>query len=129
VLPRFWLNYNESIAGPGWRSHQGSPSPARQTHSRGSRRSVAREDSVEVLAGADAELGEDLAQVVLDRLAADEQLGGDLLVGCPVACRLATNSIASSQAAPRDPAGLAGLAGSRGPWAVCGRLRAREKSD
>src|SRR5262245_28511286 len=34
---------------------------------------------------ADLELGEDLVQVVLDRLAADEQLGGDLLVGRPVA--------------------------------------------
>src|SRR5262249_3014393 len=36
---------------------------------------------LELPAGADFELGEDLAQVVLDGARADEQLGGDLRVG------------------------------------------------
>ena len=42
------------------------------------------QDPVELAAGADAELGEDLAQVVLDRARADEQPGADLRVGQPV---------------------------------------------
>jgi hypothetical protein len=37
-----------------------------------------------VPAGSDAELQEDLVQVVLDRLAADEQLVCNLLIGCRV---------------------------------------------
>jgi hypothetical protein len=41
---------------------------------------VAGQDAVELAAGADAELGEDLAQVVLDRTGADEQPGADLRV-------------------------------------------------
>jgi hypothetical protein len=36
---------------------------------------------VELAAGGDAELGEDLAQVVLDGVGADEQPGADLGVG------------------------------------------------
>jgi hypothetical protein len=40
---------------------------------------------VELTAGADAELGEDLAQVVLDGVGADEQPGADLRVGQAVA--------------------------------------------
>src|SRR5215468_9909565 len=40
--------------------------------------------SVEVFAGGDAELGEHVAQVPLDGAGADEQLGGDLLVGASV---------------------------------------------
>src|SRR5260221_13870492 len=45
---------------------------------------VAGQDAVELAAGADAELGEDLAQVVLDRARADEQPGADLRVGQPL---------------------------------------------
>src|SRR5689334_22655978 len=41
--------------------------------------------SMELQAGADLELGEDLAQVVLDGARADEQPGGDLRVRQPVA--------------------------------------------
>src|ERR1700733_12453952 len=48
-------------------------------------RSSRGEDVVELLAGADPELGEHLVQVVLDGLAADEQLSRDVLVGSPVA--------------------------------------------
>jgi hypothetical protein len=40
---------------------------------------------VELAAGGDGELGEDLAQVVLDRARADEQPGADLRVGQTVA--------------------------------------------
>ena len=40
--------------------------------------------SAEVLAGGDAQFGEHVAQVPLDGMGADEQLGGDLLVGVPV---------------------------------------------
>src|SRR5689334_12869893 len=40
--------------------------------------------SAEAFAGGDAELGEHVAQVPLDGAGADEQLGGDLLVGLPV---------------------------------------------
>ena len=39
----------------------------------------------ELAARGDAELGEDLAQVVLDRAGADEQPGADLRVGQPLA--------------------------------------------
>src|SRR5829696_8431055 len=41
---------------------------------------VAGQDPVELTARADSELGEDLAQVVLDRALADEQPGADLRV-------------------------------------------------
>jgi len=47
--------------------------------------SAGGQDPVELAAGADAELGEDLAQVVLDRARADEQPGADLRVGQAVA--------------------------------------------
>src|SRR5579859_6334107 len=79
------------------------PGPYRPVHSAGSRSppgSALREDRVapavlarpggvrvggqgpvELAAGADAELGEDLAQVVLDRAGADEQPGADLRIG------------------------------------------------
>src|ERR1700722_11692846 len=39
---------------------------------------VAGQDAAELAAGADAEFGEDLAQVALDRARADEQPGADL---------------------------------------------------
>src|SRR5690348_11291759 len=42
----------------------------------------------EVFAGGDAEFGEHVAQVPLDGAGADEQVGGDLLVGVPVAGQL-----------------------------------------
>src|SRR5919204_3665454 len=42
-------------------------------------------DEVELVARADAELAEDLVQVVLDGARADEQLGADLWVGEPFA--------------------------------------------
>src|SRR4051794_19293583 len=45
---------------------------------------AARQRVVQALARADAELGEHLAQVPLDRPRADEQLGADLRVGAPV---------------------------------------------
>src|ERR1700685_1209193 len=54
------------------------PGPLKTPHVVGKRRS-------ELIAGADAELGEDLAQVVGDGGGADEQLGGDLRVGGAVA--------------------------------------------
>ena len=44
-----------------------------------------RQDAMELAAGADGELGEHLAQVVLDRARADEQPGADLGVGQAVA--------------------------------------------
>src|SRR3954462_15402925 len=43
------------------------------------------ERAAQLLAGADLELGEHLAQVVLDGARADEQLGADLRVRLPVA--------------------------------------------
>src|SRR6266568_8041533 len=42
---------------------------------------VAGQDGVELVAGADVELGEDLVQVVLDRARAHEEVGSDLRVG------------------------------------------------
>jgi len=42
-----------------------------------------REHALELLAAADAELGENFVQVVLDRLAADEQLRGDVWFDAP----------------------------------------------
>src|ERR1700730_14465752 len=57
---------------------------------------VAGQDAVELVAGADAELHEDLAQVVLDRAGADEQPGADLRVREAVAGQ------------PRDPGLLGG---------------------
>jgi hypothetical protein len=42
---------------------------------------VGRQDAVELAAGADAKLGKDLAQVVLDSTRADEQPGADFGVG------------------------------------------------
>src|SRR6185312_13495992 len=46
---------------------------------------VAGQDAVELAARGDAELGEDLAQVVLDRVCADEQTGADLRIRQPLA--------------------------------------------
>src|SRR5262249_40600524 len=46
---------------------------------------AAGQEAVDVAAGADAELGEDLAQMVLDRAGTDEQPGADLRVGQPLA--------------------------------------------
>ena len=46
---------------------------------------VVGQDAVELIAGADVELGEDLVQVVFDGARAHEQLGGDLGVGQAVA--------------------------------------------
>src|SRR5258708_11315964 len=59
---------------------------------------VAGQDVVELAAGGDADLGEDLAQVVLDRARADEQPGADLRVGQPL---------------PRQPRDLGLLSGQR----------------
>ena len=42
---------------------------------------IGDEDAVELVARADVELGEDLAQVILDGAGADEQAGADLAVG------------------------------------------------
>ena len=72
---------------------------------------VAGKDAVELVARADVELGEDLAQVVLDRARADEQPGADLGVGEAVAGE------------PRDlaPPGRSARRGSR--RCVCGRSR------
>src|SRR5271154_1244357 len=49
---------------------------------------AAGQHAVELTTGADAELGEDLAQVVLDGVGADEQPGADLRVGQAVAGQL-----------------------------------------
>src|SRR6266550_5722692 len=57
--------------------------PARLGRPDGGR--VAGQDAVELAARADVELGEDLAQVVLDRARTDEQPGADLGVGESVA--------------------------------------------
>src|SRR5580704_8169852 len=61
------------------RSASGQSLPDRPTGTAGLVRRdglrVAGKGAVELAAGADAELGEDLAQVVLDRARADEQLG------------------------------------------------------
>ncbi len=69
---------------------------------------VAGQGPVELAAGADAELGEDLAQVVLDRARADEQPGADLRIG---------------QAIPGQPGDLGLLGGQLGcslkPPSVC----------
>src|SRR5690348_17409405 len=46
---------------------------------------VALQDAMELVAGADVELGEDLVQVVFDGARAHEQLGSDLGVGQAVA--------------------------------------------
>src|SRR5215469_11019731 len=42
---------------------------------------IVRQDLIELAARVDAKLGEDLAQVVVDRARADEQPGADLRVG------------------------------------------------
>src|SRR5262252_10227326 len=49
--------------------------------------------SAKVFAGGDAELGEHVAQVPLDGTGADEQLGGDLLVGASVPGQLGDLSL------------------------------------
>jgi hypothetical protein len=46
---------------------------------------AAGQHAIELAAGGDTELGEDLAQVVLDGVRADEQPGADLRVGQAVA--------------------------------------------
>src|SRR5438445_2057256 len=61
----------------------GADWPARLGRPDGGR--PAGQDAVELVAGADVELGEDLAQVVLDRSWTDEQPGADLRVGESVA--------------------------------------------
>src|ERR1700679_339197 len=42
---------------------------------------IVGQDPIEFVSGGDAELGEDLAEVVLDRAGADKQRGADLGVG------------------------------------------------
>src|SRR5580658_6364659 len=69
-----------------------------------------RQGAVELAAGADGELGEDLAQVVLDRARADEQPGADLRVRQATAGQLRDLCLLGGQLA----AGLGGaLAGGR----------------
>src|SRR6266568_4768778 len=46
---------------------------------------VAGQDGVELVAGADVELGEDLVQVVFDRARAHEEVGSDRRVGQAIA--------------------------------------------
>src|SRR5215469_14477021 len=67
---------------------------------------VAGQDAVELAAGADAELGEDLAQVVLDRARADEQSRADLRVGKTLAGQPRDLGLLGGQR-------ITGLAGSR----------------
>jgi hypothetical protein len=69
---------------------------------------------VELAAGGDAELGEDLAQVVLNGVGADEQPGADLRVGQPVPGQQRDLHFLRRQL-------LAGLDGSR-PGALAGGL-------
>jgi hypothetical protein len=61
---------------------------------------------VELAAGGDAELGEDLAQVVLDGVGADEQPGADLGVGQALAGQLGNLGFLGGQLlAPRGRRG------------------------
>jgi len=64
-----------------------------------------RDRSAEVFAGGDAELGEYVAQVPLDGAGADEQLGGDLLIGVTVPGRANMNR-AQPEPVPRSAAGV-----------------------
>ena len=75
---------------------------------------VAGQGPVELAAGADAELGEDLAQVVLHRAGADEQPGGDLRIGQAVPGQPGDLGLLGGQlAAGRHGALAGGLPGSR----------------
>ena len=62
-----------------WLAAGGAGRPAGLVRPGGVR--VGWQDAVKLVAGADGELGEDQAQVVLDRARADEQPGADLRVG------------------------------------------------
>src|SRR5262249_13588171 len=68
-----------------------------------------RDDADELGAGADAELGEDAAQGVVDRARADDQLGSRLAVGGPLAHRAR-----DLQLLPRQPIDGARIAPARG---------------
>src|SRR6202453_1084400 len=63
----------------------GSRLPAQVSTGRAALALGHRQHAVELVAGADAELGEDLGQVVLDGMGADKQPGADLGVGQAVA--------------------------------------------
>jgi hypothetical protein len=106
---------------------------------------------VELLARADLELGEDLAQVPLDGARAYEQLGADLLVRQPVAgepsdLRFLRGEIsprigpplahvlpggqqlaAGAAGEPLDPAGCAGRGSARAAWETSARSPAPAK--
>src|ERR1700733_6932745 len=74
---------------------------------------VARQGAVELAAGGNAELGEDLAEVVLDRAGAEEQPGADLRVRQAVAGQPRDHRLLRGQlAAGLDRALAGGLAGS-----------------
>src|SRR5580658_1516895 len=79
-----------STTGQGWRKQaKASESKRKQAEASGSKVGLARPRAggqypVELAAGADAELGEHVAEVVLGRARADEQPGADLRVGQPV---------------------------------------------
>src|SRR5262245_14514403 len=62
--------------------------------------SLGRQCPVELMARADAELGEYLAQVVLDRVPADEQLCSDLGVGETVASKPGDPGLLSRERLP-----------------------------
>src|SRR5215472_17738299 len=96
------------------RADQGQRSPESAPRLPAWPASILGEDAGQVAAGADLELGEDLVQVVLDRLAADEQLGGDLLVGRPVARQGGDLGLLRGELVSRgDGAFAGGLAGGR----------------
>src|SRR3954454_10357864 len=100
------------IAGrpPWWRRLSRQPHELDEAQGGGSGR--VRECIAKLPAAADVELAEDLAQVVLDRPRADEQLGADLRVGAPLAGQSRDLELLGRQGVPRvrrDPRhGVAG---------------------
>src|SRR5262249_17674145 len=88
----------------------GEPSYGRSCQPRGA--GAVGQRSVELPAGAELELGEYFAQVVLDGARADEQLGGDLRVGEAVAGQAGDLGLLRGERVARFHGALAGgLAG------------------
>src|ERR1700739_4957250 len=101
-----------------WRPGAGPATPPGGSAQRHGVR-VARQDAAKVAARGDVELGEDLAQVVLDGARRQEQPGADLGVREAVAGQLGDLGLLGSQLEHRGDAALAGgLAG--GPQLAAG---------
>src|SRR5260370_26948929 len=82
---------------------------------------VSGQSAMELATGADAELGEDLAQVVLDGARADEQPGADLRIGQAVAGQPRDLRLLGGQRRTGPAARAGAAAGARGHGLAGGR--------